>query len=405
MKNEPGELNDRILKRFDRDGSMTTWIQVAKNPISRVILKTMGRLSGADVSRIFELTRQFEQHTREMEESVRLFAPLGWAPTGRAHHDSYREALALYHAHGKSAAEDHLVDCWNIEDCGRLRFAVMPIHVLFAGHDTKGFIGRARWRLVEKALEHHRSGAYEASIPIILAQIDGVVQDLTKKSFFNSKNELMQDDQSLLGLPESLEPVWRIVNANVTRTQEFGDFSRHAILHGRELAYDSLINSTKAFVLLAAVLEWAMPKSRTLVEESVLGREQRFAGNDGVDESGRRLDRRGFETAKNAIDLVDVRQMAEWNQRGRYDGDLERMFPSAAGDERLMGRDLTHLRTSQSEDVFWVWRVTPSGFCLGLAVHQNRDRWHYASKLPPVGGPVEEQGWRHIWKDSALPDW
>lgn len=33
--------------------------------------------------------------------------------------------------------------------------------------------------------------------------------------------------------------------------------SRHAVMHGRSVAYDTLENSTKAFVVLLGLLEWA----------------------------------------------------------------------------------------------------------------------------------------------------
>jgi hypothetical protein len=80
-----------------------------------------------------------------------------------------------------------------------------------------------------------------------------------------------------------------------------GKLSRHGILHGRELRYDTQMNSTKALVLLAAVIEWAQADAREKVERLRREREARHAGSDATDQEGRRLDRRGFNEVKAAL--------------------------------------------------------------------------------------------------------
>lgn len=45
-----------------------------------------------------------------------------------------------------------------------------------------------------------------------------------------------------------------------------GSDKRHGIMHDRELRYDNRVNSTKVFVLLAAVVEWAQPLIRAEID-------------------------------------------------------------------------------------------------------------------------------------------
>ena len=66
-----------------------------------------------------------------------------------------------------------------------------------------------RGRLIGRAWDHHVAGAYEASIPIVLAQIDGITADATlsptgrrgKMFFFPSGSHYVEvvDDTTLLG--------------------------------------------------------------------------------------------------------------------------------------------------------------------------------------------------------------
>ena len=56
-------------------------------------------------------------------------------------------------------------------------------------------------------------------------------------------------------MPENLKVVWRHFARESYETSLSGELRRHPILHGRELAYGTRVNSTKAFAFLRAVIE------------------------------------------------------------------------------------------------------------------------------------------------------
>jgi hypothetical protein len=54
--------------------------------------------------------------------------------------------------------------------------------------------------------------------------------------------------------------------AGCPTTEVSGRLLRHGIVHGRELAYGTRANSTKAFAALLALIVWAQPIARNRLE-------------------------------------------------------------------------------------------------------------------------------------------
>lgn len=144
------------------------------------------------------------------------------------------------------------------------------MHGLGIGNNELGAFFAERARLIEKALWHHNAGAFEASVPIVLAQIEGVVFDMTrgKSGFFSRKGDSthLRDSSTVAGMDEGLAALQVVFGAPANTTTISGAISRHGILHGRELGYDTIRNSTKCFVLLLAIVEWAQPRARAMVK-------------------------------------------------------------------------------------------------------------------------------------------
>jgi hypothetical protein len=127
-------------------------------------------------------------------------------------------------------------------------------------------IRTARWTLLRKAETHHLNGSYEASVLILLAQIEGIIADVHDNRLFFSRSLGRQaslvDPTRLVGIVGALETVRRVYTTGVRETGTTGVLSRHGILHGRELAYDTIVTSAKCWSLLDAVVEWALPVVR-----------------------------------------------------------------------------------------------------------------------------------------------
>jgi len=323
--------------------------------------------------------------------------------------EPYKQALQLYRdTRSLEQAETLLVEAWN--EPNRLLWALKPLGSLGAGHSPLRDMFWRRWVLVDKALKHHGAGAYEASVPIVLAQIDGIVGDLTpgRMGFFFGKDQAthLVDNETVAGLPEGLEVLRQLVGQSVWETGTTGQLARHGIMHGRELGYDTRINSTKAFVLLLAVVDWAQPRARELADRLHAEHEARHAGSDAIDERGRRLDRRDFDRAQESLRNLHIRQTAEFRRNGCYGDDLDSLFPGPGrDDDYIRNKTQLTLRTTDDRQAYWAWRSTPSGFCFGIAAKGGPPgEWLYAGPHPPEGGIDSAADWRGL-RHSPPPDW
>ncbi len=374
-----------------------------------MILGWLYRSIGIDVDSIRENLAKSKALISDQVTALQVLAPIGWAPTMYAPATAYQRAREIIESDGPIAdAEQELLTGWNT---GRtLYFQLVRVKTIGAGHDRLGPIANSRWNLVGRALAHHRAEAFEASVPIVLAQIDGIVRDLCggNVSFFEDSTKSahhFHDDSSLIGLPQGFEPLRKLFSAHSKTTGATGAISRHGILHGRELGYDTLINSTKAFVLLIAILDWAQPKAQKMVEEQQRERERKYAGSMELDESGRRKDRRGFPEAKQDLGNVDLLQTCYMREHGRYTDDPAKLL-GTTGSWWSFDLEATHLATSSDSKGYWVWRSTPTGYCFGSAGHVDTNgTWHYGNQTAPVGGPWECEGWHHVRNDPAHPEW
>jgi hypothetical protein len=270
MARSEAELIADILARYDEDGSQRGMVAgleaLTGNPIGRLILN----FTSVKVRQVKDLLEQQRRLLISGARSVQLFAPRGWAPCGLTPQSMIEKALGAYDRMSSiDDAEAVLVEGWN-ESPVSLRFCETRLRGLGMVDEELGELCRARAELVEKALKHHQAGAYEASVPIVLAQIDGLVRDMTDGAygFFSGLSDRghLRDSTTLPGIDEGLEALQRYFGARQDITSSTGGASRHGILHGRELGYDTQMNSTKVLVLLLAVIEWAAPRAKGIAE-------------------------------------------------------------------------------------------------------------------------------------------
>jgi hypothetical protein len=402
-------LEQEVLKRLDPNGEMgemlNTFAPLIDSRVGRGFLRLF-KLVGVDLMQLRGPIDQARTLLSDMASAIVVFTPLGWAPSSRAPTDVYADALEVYrHTSSGEEAEQRLVAGWNETD--RLRYRILPVRGLGMGHDPLHDKFLQRSRLVEKALNHHNNGAYEAAVPIVLAQVDGIVSDLTDppRDFFGKQRKAthLVDTTTIAGLPQGLQPLRLLFSEDMKETGATGMLSRHGILHGRELGYDTKINSTKAFVLLLAIIEWAQPRARARVEYLEREREERYAGSEETDEEGRRLDRRGFQEARESLRWLATVQSVWFQREGVYSADLDELQPGDLGDSALRGKASITLIRSADRREFWAWRKTIPAFYFGVA-GRDGDEWLYAGPNRPQGGLGSGLDWRPA-DGPWPPDW
>jgi hypothetical protein len=269
-----------------------------------------------------------------------------------------------------------------------------------AADDDLWAINKRRARLVEAAWTHHESGAFEASIPIVLAQVDGIVSDATTsdeapkgKRFVRSGPHQADvvDDETLAGINEALPAVRDWFSEPYWQTESQESANRHGVMHGRELAYDTAVNSTKCFVLLLAIWEWASKVFLKEAERRKSDRYQAHAGSDEVDERGWRYDRRGFTQTRLALKNLDLAQRSYRSTTSRY-GTLDEVRDHAVA-SLLYNDEGLEVVVDVTDDRWWAWSRSESGWVFAIADSLDSGPWYYDDREPP-SSPPPALGWR-----------
>lgn len=347
----------------------------------------------------------------QIAEAVALFAPLGWAMCGRWHQDGTLRVLRrAAQGAGSDDIDDAIAEVWNSDNQVLLRHAAAPIRRWSNSHFPFKQVLWDRVTLIEKAIEHHRAGAYEASIPIILAQIDGMSRDLTGQSFFSKANaDPYLDDETLAGMEENLPVVRRVFSEDVRESGSFGYVSRHGVMHGRDLGYATRVNSTKTIVLVSALAEYfpridddAGTRLRRLHEEAV-------AGSRELDDQGRLVDDRHIPELLNfAYDFDTEYLNAVLLRPGPFDAHA--MLVQVARKHNL---DPDAFSAGQDHVGCWWHYTVPAGQTLGYAARpttnserRHPDVWRWDAPDAPSGSPwTNAAGWRSDDDFPRSPNW
>lgn len=401
-------LRDKVARAFDPSGETVTSVEAMAALVDDAGARSLLEQAGVNPEDLRAQVAAYRRPGDVAAAAIVTFAPLGWAACNAMPVDGYAEALQVFTQHGAEAAEEVLVEAW---PDASLRRPIKQILGLGAGNPTLVDLMRQRARLLIKAHEHHVAGAYEASIPILLAQIEGLVIDVSDgKKFFSGDTKWaanVLDDGAIATLSESLSVVRDLFSTNSRTTVADGGFGRHAILHGRELAYNTKANSTKCFVLLQAVVEWAQPVARATIEQQRADEQDRWAGSTEVDEDGRRRDQREFTATRLALGYLHTSHWRRYETGDRFQADLLPIVESRFVRDGLPVPHGVTMHVSEDGQTWWAWRRTITGWHLGIGATSHTSTWHYDDAEAPTGGPdaVPDQ-WAEAHSGiSSTPNW
>lgn len=357
-------------------------------------LSLIGLLVGGDsAKRLVELVVEEDRHVRVIAQALQELPGLGWAICSLVPVDAYRELMTTRADGATDEQIDSALDeAWNTSPI--LATLAARIGGLGAADDDLRSISAERARLVGLAWTHHVNGSYEASIPIVLAQVDGITHDATARtsdpsgrSFFSTnaaRQADVADEETLAGMEHGLPAVREWYSARFSSTDASGTANRHGVMHGRELRYDTRINSTKSFVLLLATWEWA---SRRLAKEAQRRKEERYArhaGSDGVDENGWRLDRRGFSATRERLRRLALAETSFFVEHGRH-GSLAELRLSQAS--RTLVPDGEPIEVTLADGSWWAAEATESGWVFGIGGVRESTYFYDGARSPDSAPP------------------
>jgi hypothetical protein len=147
----------------------------------------------------------------------------------------------------------------------------------------------------------------------------------------------------------------------------------------------------------AQIERWKRESSRQATEVALnRWRLARYAGQQGIDVEGRRVDRREFAETKAALRWLSTCQSLQYKRsktgRKRYKADISDVVP----DFELQGLPGNHgikMRTRQDGLAWYAWRVTITGWVFAIgASGPTPSEWYFDGSKPPRDFPPAN-GW------------
>jgi hypothetical protein len=214
-------------------------------------------LSLADVAErigpfVLQLQRAIEQLPQRTRDELEILADHGWYIDPEMPCTASTELAQLF----KDGKDEEADECLGKYYDGQSQQIESRLATRFP----------ARAGILREAFAAHRNGSYALSVPVLLAQADGVCKELLGVQLYGKtqggnstqvRDALAQVHVEPLSealLAPFLKPF--TINAGPNQRTE-SDLNRHAVLHGESVTYNSFRNSCKAISLLAFT-EWAL---------------------------------------------------------------------------------------------------------------------------------------------------
>jgi len=145
---------------------------------------------------------------------------------------------------------------------------------------------------------------------------------------------------------------------------------------------------------IEAVRDFRANRAAVAAEEQArLDRLEAYAGIQGVDETGRQLDRREVDETKDALRWIATCHMGWYNRRKRYRRDLMTLV----NDFTLQGLPGEHnvvMKVRKGGQAWYAYRRTATGWVLGIGASKGApDQWFYDGPEPPTSYPAPGHGW------------
>jgi len=136
-----------------------------------------------------------------------------------------------------------------------------------------------RMHIIEDALRAHREGRFALSVPALIPQIEGILNDYVMAHSLDVElGKIKTVYQTAIGDPdEHTWPVWSIASSLLyhlgNNTYAYTDFenelrksvrrrstTRHTVMHGIAVGYDREMHSLRAFLLLDSISALELPE-------------------------------------------------------------------------------------------------------------------------------------------------
>lgn len=255
------------IPSFSKARSNAKNLVALKNAIP--VLRGPIKLIGIDADQMDDALKDTEGLMASMEELTTLpdrfnnhFAAHGWIIYEEMSLQTAKNALEKADSGDIEGAEACLVEYYNPETV-RQKLRRM--------NDIEEF--RPRMTLAQKALTDYREGRYHACVPVVLALMDGMVNELHlkakgKRKGLSAEGANLEAWNSVSAHSRGLGQLIPVLmkGRNKTITQQVDMPYRHGIMHGMDLGYDNKIVAAKTWAALFSLRDWAIKVEKGAID-------------------------------------------------------------------------------------------------------------------------------------------
>lgn len=215
----------------------------------------MGLASAETRDRMNATEAQIHRLTTMVDDFYELLGPRNWVFSGDL---SLGEVEKIIDTADPVVAEQRLIEYYKADR--RISFQLILLNKL------PGM--KPRITLLERALADYQAGRYYSTVLVLLAVMDGFVNDTDKHSGRKNLNKRNAADMvpwdSVAGHHLGLSHAHATFNTGVykTVTRETTELLRNGIMHGMIVNFDNEIVATKAWNRLFAVVDWAKGREK-----------------------------------------------------------------------------------------------------------------------------------------------
>lgn len=219
------------------------------------------KLLGVDTANLRDTLAQTDDLRAQIQEMAAipdtfndLFSHRGWIIYDYMNLDVARAAIKKAQSGDIDGAEADLAEHYDAE------VVQWQLRIMWS---VNAF--RLRVPLAEKALEDYREERYHACVPVVLALLDGMVNEVHAKMGaarrgFAAEEVDLTAWNSIAGHNKGLNALVRIFQTGRYKTtvEAITIPYRNGILHGMDLGYDNRIVAAKTWAALFATRDWAV---------------------------------------------------------------------------------------------------------------------------------------------------
>lgn len=223
--------------------------EIALQKLDIDIDRTKAVLEGSDLE---ELTQRIKHLATLPDRFNDILGPEGWIIYEDMNLEVVETAVECGEADDLEGAEAELITYYDRERIERQLNRLV---------DTEAF--RPRLELAEKAADDYEAGRYHACVPVVLALLDGMVQQAYVDAYgesrgFSARDADLEAWDSIAGHPKGVEHLQDLMlqGRQQTRTAEISKPYRNGIMHGIDLGYDNERVAAKSWGALFAAGEW-----------------------------------------------------------------------------------------------------------------------------------------------------